>query len=374
MEEINEKSHSDILNFDLTKREQWVKERKPFSVLFELTSNCNMNCIHCYLQNSHSSDCMSYEEVISIIDILYENGIIFLTLTGGELFTRKDFKEIYLYVKKKGFLVELFTNASLVTDEIIDVFKEYPPLLVDISLYGDNEDTYYRVTRVRGMFSKVIQNCKKLVDAGIRVSLKSPILQTTLNEIDGMKKIATKMGVPFVYSFDITPTIDRSNVSCNEQVCLAISLEYEFKNYYEQVSKGERKLGEVDSNAIDELRECEYVYSCNVAKNSFVIDYKGNMLPCMKLRHKGRSLFEHSYDEIWTEFEIFGNLKASNSYKCKLCKSRYFCDICPAEMDFMYGDAQFRPNEVCLAAEIRQKFYCGKLSFEEAINEASLNK
>lgn len=61
-----------------------------------------MNCVHCYLQNCHEKDCLSYEDIIQIIDILIEQGIIFLTFTGGEIFTRKDFINIYLYAKRKG--------------------------------------------------------------------------------------------------------------------------------------------------------------------------------------------------------------------------------------------------------------------------------
>lgn len=50
MEEINEKLHLQMLDFDKEKRTKWMKERKPFSVLFEVTPRCNMNCIHCYLK------------------------------------------------------------------------------------------------------------------------------------------------------------------------------------------------------------------------------------------------------------------------------------------------------------------------------------
>lgn len=63
----------------------------------------------------------------------------------------------------------------MITDEIINVLREYPPLLVNVSLYGDDERTYYEITRIRGTFEKVITNCNKMVEAGIRVSLKSPI-------------------------------------------------------------------------------------------------------------------------------------------------------------------------------------------------------
>ena len=374
MEQINEKLHMELLDFDTSKRNEWVKNRWPFSVLFELTARCNMNCIHCYLQNCHMSELLSYKDIIEIIDILYDKGILFLTLTGGEILTRPDFVDIYLYAKKKGFLVELFTNGYLFTDSIIEVLKKYPPLLVDISLYGANEDTYYKVTGVRGAFERVIDNCKKLKAAGIRVSLKSPIIKTTLNELADMKDIAKDIGIPFVYTFEICSTIDKSNKPKELQVTLADVLKYEFENYYEQIESGEREDTTNNEKVIKELMENDCVYSCNVALNSFVIDYHGNMLPCMKLRHKGVKLLENDFDKIWDSFKIFSEIKASDLYVCKGCDAQYYCDVCPAEMDFMYGDMEFRPKEVCKCAKIRKNFYEKKVTFEEAIKSASFDE
>ena len=162
MVENNEKMYLELLDFDTDKKEKWVKQRLPYSVLFELTARCNMNCVHCYLQNVHDTKELSYDKIIEIIDILYEKGIVFLTFTGGEILLRKDFVDIYLYAKKKGFLVELFTNGYLFDDKIIDALAEYPPLLVDISLYGASENTYRKVTGLQNAFARVIQNCKKL--------------------------------------------------------------------------------------------------------------------------------------------------------------------------------------------------------------------
>lgn len=374
MEEINKSLHMQLLDFDISKRQEWMEKRKPFSVLFELTARCNMNCIHCYLQNNHVSEQMSYERIIEIIDILYDKGILFLTLTGGEILTRADFLDIYMYAKKRGFLVELFTNGYLFTDEIIAVLKEYPPLLVDISLYGANEETYQKVTRVKGAFEKVICNCKKLKEAGIRVSLKSPIIRDTLGELTDMKKLATEMDIPFVYTFEICSTIDKSDKPKSLQVPLKEVLKYEFENYYEQIADGTRKNNVDNSAIIKELMKSEYVYSCNVALNSFVIDYQGNMCPCMKLRHRGMELHKHNYDEIWSSFAVFSKLKATNVYICKGCDSQYYCDVCPAEMDFLYGDMEYRPKILCKCARVRKAFYEGEMTFEEAIRLASFNE
>lgn len=373
MEEINEKLHMQLLDFDVQKRTQWMRERKPFSVLLEVTARCNMNCIHCYLQNNHTSEVMPYTKVIEIIDILYDKGILFLTLTGGEIFTRSDFLDIYLYAKKRGFLVELFTNGYLLNNEMVEVFKEYPPLLVDISLYGSNEDTYYKITGVKGAFERVITNCIKLKEAGIRVSLKSPIMCETLDEIEEMKKIAEQIEVPFVYTFEICPTIDKNNEPKIHQVDLSEILKHEFANHYEQVLSG-AKDDTIHKEVIDELKENEYVYRCNVALNSFIIDYQGNMCPCMKLRHKGVPFAKNNFDEIWCDFAKYSQLLASEEYLCKGCDAAYYCDICPAEMDLLYNNMEYRNPQMCRIAKIRRDFYEKKITFEEAIEKASFDE
>lgn len=373
MEENNESLHLQLLDFDVEKRKQWMKERKPFSVLFELTPRCNMNCIHCYLQNNHTSREMEYERIIEILDVLYEKGILFLTFTGGEIFTRKDFPDIYLYAKKKGFLVELFTNGYLLSDKIIKIFKEYPPLLVDISLYGSSEQTYYKITGVKGAFEKVLINCKKLKEAGIRVSLKSPIMNETLAEIIKMKKIAAQMDIPFVYTFEICSTIDKDNSPKSHQVKMVEVLKHEFENHFEQMKNGKKADGSRDS-IIQELQQNECVYRCNVALNSFVIDYNGNMCPCMKLRHKGELFTKENYDVIWERFGLYSKILATKSYICKKCAAAYYCDICPGEMEYLHNDMEYRDKRMCRSALIRKDFYENKITFEEAIERASFDE
>lgn len=80
-------------------------------------------------------------------------------------------------MQKKRIIVELYTNGALINEEIIDIFSQYPPLLVDISLYGSCEETYKKVTGVSGAFDKIMNNIRSLIDAGIRVSIKVPVLR-----------------------------------------------------------------------------------------------------------------------------------------------------------------------------------------------------
>lgn len=352
------------LNFDVAKRKSWEKSRYPYSALIELTSKCNMNCVHCYLQQHHSEKEMSFEEVITILDILYSKGILFLTLTGGEIFTRKDFLDIYMYAKRKGFIVELFSNGELITDEMINVFRKYPPVMIDISIYGACEDTYKKVTGRSNAFQKVIENCKKLISAGVRVSLRTPVLTLTLNEIDDMRRLADDMGIIFCTSYEIAATIDRDDISQKYQLGNAEILSYEVIDYFNNENKTiypPQKKG--DGSPIS-------VFSCKMGKGSLTVDYKGNMFPCMKFRHIGKKLTENNFDYLWNSYGKYHSLYTKPDNKCNSCDANYYCEVCPAEMDFLYGDMEYRTKTACKIAKFRKSLYEGEfLSCDEALNK-----
>lgn len=366
---MEENLHIKLLNFRQTQWENWIEERKPFSVLFELTPKCNMDCIHCYLQNTHLEDELSYDKVISILDILYDNGILFLTMTGGEILLRSDFLDIYLYAKKRGFLIELFSNGLLFTDDIIETLQKYPPLYVDVSLYGASEEAYKKVTRVQGAFNKVITNCKKIKNAGINLSLRSPIIKETENQMEDMKNLAEELNVPFVCTFEICPTVDGCKGPQEHQVEISTILKYEFDDYYRQIENGIRSNEKVSEKILQSMKN-EYVFSCNVGLNSFVIDFKGNMCPCMKLKHHGMNILKNEYEMIWNRFDMYSKMKSTESYKCRKCDARYYCDICPAEMDFIFGDYEYRLLKMCNLAKFRKDFYDKEKSYENILIEA----
>ena len=289
----------------------------------------------------------------------YLEGESFSVIETGEIF-RNDEK-----------LREITARGELVDDQtVIEIFKKYPPLLVDISLYGADEKTYYQITGIKGAFSRVIENCRQLKEAKIRTFFKSPIIKPTLSQIHDMQKIADDIGVPFIYSFEICSAINGDCSPKTLQVSLSQILKNEFLNYYEQIKNGQRQKKQEISQIEKDVIANDHVYTCNVALNSFVIDYKGRMLPCMKLRHHGIKLTKDNYDLIWDNFKQYCELKCSPNYPCYGCDSRYYCDICPGEMEFLYHDNEYRNERLCLCAKIRKQFYNGEISFEEALKLA----
>ena len=74
---------SGAMDFSESLKRQWTRNRLPYAVLLELTPRCNFNCVHCYLQDHHAEKFLSKDDVIQMLDLLYDEGILFLTLTGG---------------------------------------------------------------------------------------------------------------------------------------------------------------------------------------------------------------------------------------------------------------------------------------------------
>lgn len=358
-----DKLEMEILDFATDKRRIWEQNHQLYSVIFEITPKCNFQCVHCYLSHHHSSKELSYDEIIKIIDILYEKEVLFLTLTGGDVFTRSDFLDIYLYAKKKGFIIEIYTNGALINDEIMNIFGKYPPLLVDISLYGACEETYQKVTGVSGAFDKVIHNIKFLLNAGIRVSVKAPVLNLYYHELAQMKEIAESFGIPFRTGFEIFPSIDNDDSVQQYGVKLTDSLKYEFAEF----AKHPRTFGEDYDIEVINLQKEKPLFRCKLGRASCAIDYEGKMCPCMSFRHVGKKLTRDNFEEIWGSFRQYPKMKAASDYKCLSCKAYDFCDICPAMMQFVHGDLEYVDEHFCKSAKARYEYYIQGVEIEEII-------
>ena len=127
--------------FSLGVHQRTSGKRVPMEVSIEVTRRCPLECRHCY-NNLPMSDKvarqseLSLEEYRRLLDELAAEGCLWILFTGGEIFARADFLDIYAYAKSKGFLITLFTNGTMVTERVADFLVEYPPFAVEITLYG----------------------------------------------------------------------------------------------------------------------------------------------------------------------------------------------------------------------------------------------
>jgi MoaA/NifB/PqqE/SkfB family radical SAM enzyme len=147
------------------------KTDTPISGSFELTPLCNLDCKMCYV---HLSDptvkarMLSGDEWIGLMGQAIDHGMMTALLTGGEAMTHPDFKKIYMYLIEQGVSVRVKTNGILLNKEMIDLFTEYPPYVVDVSLYGCDGESYKAVTG-HDVFDTVTENVRAAIAAGLHI-------------------------------------------------------------------------------------------------------------------------------------------------------------------------------------------------------------
>lgn len=105
----------------------------PAVAALELTYQCNHQCIFCSCPWEADSDYKDNEltlhEWFDVINVLLENGVRTITLTGGEPLTRADLKNIIKYISSQNVPMVMITNGRAMNEEFLSFLSRY-----DISL------------------------------------------------------------------------------------------------------------------------------------------------------------------------------------------------------------------------------------------------
>ena len=80
-------------------------------------------------------------------------------------------------------IITVFTNGSLIDERHLEVFADYPPHEIEVSLYGTCDATYERVTGLPGSYTTVRRNLGLLLEHGVAVGLKTMILRDNAGEV-----------------------------------------------------------------------------------------------------------------------------------------------------------------------------------------------
>lgn len=334
-----------------------LKNRTPLSAGIELLSQCNFRCVHCYeAVEREDNSYLNTKRILSIIDECVELGVLSLYFTGGEAMLRKDFKEIYRYCRKKGILIGILSNGTSLTPDIIELFLEYAPMMIDISLYGASEDTYKKVTKTIGAFEIVQKNLKLLSKNAIPFNLKTVLLKDNYFELEQMKEIAKKYNVPFRFYTDIRPLNcgDKSpqDYMLPEECIIEIEKnDVALKEFY--MSMNEEQIG------MSCRKKENKKYLCKIAQNGFFITYDGILHGCVRERLHGYDLKEGSLKEGWNKFlpEHYIYPSEEYNYECAKCDIIKYCDYCPAQFELETGSPTKPPQRTCRIAHLRYETF-----------------
>ena len=344
--EFSERLHQKVRN-----------QRIPISGSLEVTMRCNLRCQHCYIpaeqrasRNAHE---LSLAEIQRILDELTDAGCLWLLLTGGEPLLRRDFLDIYTYARRKGLILTLFTNGTLITPHIADVLAQWRPFNIEITLYGATQETYERVTGIPGSYTRCLRGIDLLLERKLPLNLKTMVMTLNRHELDQMKSFAANLGVKFRFDPIVHTAIDGSIRPTFLRLPVKEVVEIE------KADPDRARLWPITMQEKLKLNiTSRKLYFCGAGRNSFHIDAAGQMSICTSSRKPSFDLLSMDFREAWKSFiPQTISVEYSDDFPCSDCMLRNICSQCPAMGEIEHQDPEARVEYLCQLTKLRYEAF-----------------
>lgn len=331
------------MNKFITKIDKKISEKNiriPFKGSIELTNSCNFACIHCFV--NHQKDFLDKKEIFKSIDYLVNYGCLFIQLTGGECLLHEDFNEIYEYIVKKGILITIMTNGSLISSKTLNLFRKFPPYKIVVSLYGASNVVYEKVTGKKNQFTKVHSNLIELKSLGLNLHMNIILLEVNKCELSMMEEISKNITeYYFVYNKLLNKKKSDSNISNSASLTSAeIKIITRIRQHYQAIIKKNFEENHYETND-----EKDYFY-CNAGVTSFHITPLNELALCQLQNRNFISLKKEKFDDAWQELQRIRLLELRIEEECKSCKINMYCKSCPIKVRTMTKEDRYICKEV----------------------------
>ncbi len=333
------------------------ERRLPIDGMLETTFRCNLSCAHCYVNRPAGDGLARAQELpltrlLGLVDEMAAAGCLSLVLTGGEVLLRPDFAELYLHAVRRGLLVTVFTNGTLVDEATADLFDAHRPEAVEVTLYGMTPETYDAVTGVRGAHARCLAGIRRLLARGLPVRLKAMALRSNRHELPAMQEFARGLGVEFRYDGQLNARVDGAPARIREQQLAAADLL--------ELDRGTpAAAGELSQFCARYLprepcQQQEPLFVCGAGRTSFAVDPTGRLLPCLLARRTAVDLRQVSFQQGW---RTLSSQVASRTWQrtssCRSCSLAALCGSCPGAAELETGDAEGAVATFCEIAHLR---------------------
>ena len=335
----------------------------------ELTERCNNNCIHCYInQPADDKNILRKElgtkEVKNIIEEAAALGCLTIKFTGGEPLLREDFEDIYIHTRRLGIKVVLFTNATLITPTLADLFAKIPPLeKIEISYYGMRKSSYETISRVSGSYEAASRGINLLVENNVPFALKNVLLPPAMQEVEEFEGWASHLpGINEkpAYTFSINLRCRRDSDKKNSQIKkLRLAPDKIFTFLARNKAEFSQVMQEFCTKFMGVGGRC--LFTCGAGMRGGAVDAYGRFQLCLLLRHPETvyNLGDGNLREAVVEFapDIRTREGESNAYltRCARCFLKGFCDQCPGKSWIEHGTLDTPVEYLCDVAHTNAK-------------------
>jgi radical SAM protein with 4Fe4S-binding SPASM domain len=318
----------------------------PFGAMVEVADRCNEACVHCYQIQGQRGE-LDTAEWKHIFDQLAELGVMLLTISGGEPTLRKDFLELVRYARELRFAVRIYSNALNITEAMARELGALAVQEVQISLYSHRAENHDAVTRVPGSFSRVESATGFLRQAGVRVVLKSPLMQSNSVEYREYIQYVESLGADFSLDPKLKPREDGdptpTRLGIDKRTFLSVAAHTQLLERRAPSGDGPRK-------------------PCGACKGNVHVEANGDLHPCTLWNVTTGSARGGQLREAWHQNPIANQIRAltwDDLPSCRVCDLQRHCTRCFAEAEHLAGSALAPYAPACRTARWRYELATG---------------
>jgi radical SAM protein with 4Fe4S-binding SPASM domain len=343
----------------------------------ELTERCNNACLHCYINRPAADARAARRELATgqwhaILRQAADLGALSVRFTGGEPLLRPDFPDIYLFARRLGLKVALFTNARLITPELADLLARVPPRMsVEVSVYGMRAASYDAVARAPGAFAEFRRGLALLRERGIPVVVKSALLppnRTEIEEFEAWAAAIPGMDQAPLYSALLDLRTRRDSPARNRRIAAlrfspdeAVALSARRGDAYR------RDMSHFGARFM--APQGDRLFTCGAGETGCVDAY-GTYQMCMPLRHPD-TVYDLGTGTLREALTVFfprlREMRAANPdylQRCARCFLKGLCEQCPGKSWSEHGTLDTPVDYLCQVAHAQARFL-GLLGAEE---------
>lgn len=310
-----------------------ARERNiPISGSFELTPLCNLDCRMCYVhlnrEQMQGAELLTTETWKRIMKEAVDAGMLYARVTGGECLTYPGFRELYGHLADLGVETTVLSNGILMDADMTDFFLRHPCAGIQVTLYGASEEAYERVTGHR-MFGRVMENLRRLRDAGIPLSI-AVTPNAFMTDGEAVVRLLHAEG----FSFSINPGIipprketGRITADAKEDAYVAMmKLQRELEGREVQPAFDADSLPDPPSAG----KARERGVSCGAGRSAFAVNWRGQMLPCNTFPCEPADVKALGFAESWHRINRIA-LNFPRPAECEECCYHAVCKHCVVE-------------------------------------------
>jgi radical SAM protein with 4Fe4S-binding SPASM domain len=315
----------------------------PLSVQLDLTYRCNERCVHCYLDHEDHGE-MTTAEIKQLLDEMADAGVFILTLSGGEIFLRKDFFEILEYARiERQFCVKLKTNAIMIHERQAAKIRDVGVESIQISIYSHRPEVHDAITLVPGSLQRSLDAARFLKSQGLRVIFANVLMVQNLQDYQGVRKLAEELGVECTLDPTITPMMD------GDRSVLSLGVDH---TALRQVFRDQALVGNAeefctiaapaDENALSAL-------PCSAGHTACYVSPYGDVFPCVQFPLPTGNVRKERFLDIWRSSKQMNEVRSirlKDLTTCTSCTHVGSCTRCPG-LAFMEGNMRGPSSQDC---------------------------